>query len=197
MLFEQYFPFSLRLESSRVIMRPLAAEDLEAFWAISQDEDIFTWFTKLLNERDQLVAWIGDALEQRRTHIRFPFTVIDKPTGRVAGSTSLGSISFPDQRIEIGWTWYGNDFRGTGVNTHCKFLLLEYAFETMDFKRVELKTDALNARSRAAIRKLGMTEEGILRSHTAMPRGRRRDSAYYGMLQSEWPEAKAKLLEKL
>ncbi len=194
MSFERFFPLDLQLASERVLLRVLQPEDLEAFWSISGDPALFTWFTRLLNERDQLVLWMGEAFEQRRTHFRFPFTVIDKSSGRVAGSTSFGSISFPDQRIEIGWTWYGNDFRGTGLNTHCKFLLLQYAFETMGCQRVEIKTDALNARSRAAIKKLGMAEEGILRSHTVMPGGRRRDTVYYGLLVAEWPAAKERLL---
>lgn len=197
MSFDQSFPADLVLESDRVRLRAMHPDDLEAFWSISQDESLFAWFTKELNVRSDLESWMEDAFQHRATHFRFPFTVIDKKNGEVAGSTSLGTISFIDRRIEIGWTWYGNAFRGTGINTHCKFLLLQYAFEQMGFMRVEIKTDALNARSRAAIKKIGMTEEGILRSHTQMPKGRRRDSAFSGMLLAEWPAAKEKLLTML
>lgn len=197
MQYQDVFPPQLVLESDRVQLRNLSPEDEPALWQLAQDPELFTWFNRHLHHREELQAWIGEAMTQQLQQVRFPFVVIDKRDGRVAGSTSLGNISFPDRRIEIGWTWYGAAYRGTGINLHCKFLLLQYAFDTLQFERVEIKTDALNTRSRAAIRKLGMTEEGILRSHMAMPGGRRRDSVYYSFLQSEWPEAKTRLLQAL
>jgi RimJ/RimL family protein N-acetyltransferase len=109
----------------------------------------------------------------------------------------LGNISFIDKRVEIGWTWYGNDYRGTGINTHCKFLLLQYAFETLQFERVEIKTDFLNERSKAALKKIGATFEGVLRSHMQMPHNRRRDSAYFSILKNEWPGIKQTVFANL
>ena len=178
-------------------MRNLRPSDLEGLWAISQEPALWTWFTRELNYRDQLEAFVAEAFTQQQQQTRYPFTVIDLVTGSIAGSTSFGNISFPDKRVEIGWTWFGNDFRGTGVNMHCKYLMLDYAFGKMGCERVEIKTDALNERSRAAIRKLGMKEEGVLRSHMTMPYGRRRDSVYYSMLLSEWQEARERLLALL
>ena len=178
-------------------MRNLRPSDLEGLWAISQEPSLWTWFTRELNYRDQLEAFVAEAFTQQQQQIRYPFTVIDLVTGSIAGSTSFGNISFPDKRVEIGWTWFGNDFRGTGINLHCKYLMLDYAFGKLGFERVEIKTDALNERSRAAIRKLGMKEEGILRSHMSMPYGRRRDSVYYSMLLSEWQNARERLLTLL
>jgi RimJ/RimL family protein N-acetyltransferase len=197
MSFEQFFPADLQLKSNRVLMRNLRPSDLEGLWAISQEPSLWTWFTRELNYRDQLEAFVAEAFTQQQQQIRYPFTVIDLVTGSIAGSTSFGNISFPDKRVEIGWTWFGNDFRGTGINLHCKYLMLDYAFGKLGFERVEIKTDALNERSRAAIRKLGMKEEGILRSHMSMPYGRRRDSVYYSMLLSEWQNARERLLTLL
>jgi RimJ/RimL family protein N-acetyltransferase len=197
MNFEKHFNSDLQLSSDRVLLRNLTAADQKGLWSISQEPSLWNWFTRELNHADQLEIWMSEAFAQQKQQVRFPFVVIDRASGQLAGSTSYGNISFPDKRVEIGWTWYGDQFRGTGINTHCKYLLLEFAFETLDFERVEIKTDALNERSRAAIRKLGMTEEGILRSHTLMPHGRRRDSVYYGMIRSEWPAAKESLQAKL
>ncbi|ULQ51544.1 GNAT family N-acetyltransferase [Flavihumibacter fluvii] len=197
MAYDEFFQPGLQLRSDRVIMRVLQPDDLESLWAISQEPAIWTWFNRHLFIRSELETWVAEALLQQEQKIRCPFVVIDRLSDSIAGSTSLMSMSFPDRRIEIGSTWYGEDFRGTGINLHCKYLLLNYAFDTMDFERVEIKTDALNARSRAAILKLGMTQEGILRSHMQMPGNRRRDSVYYSLLKSEWPAAKESLLNRL
>ncbi|MDQ3292067.1 MAG: GNAT family N-acetyltransferase, partial [Bacteroidota bacterium] len=118
---------------------------------------------------------------------RVPFTIIQKDTGLVCGSTSYGNISFYDKRIEIGWSWLSTAFRGTQINRHSKFALLQYAFGTMQMERVEIKTDNLNERAKAALVKIGATPEGVLRSHMLMPGGRRRDSIYYSILKNEWP----------
>lgn len=197
MVYEDFFHPGLELQSDRVIMRNMNPVDMEGLWAISQDPGLWSWFNKLLNIRGDLEDWMDEAFLQQEQKTRFPFVVTDKLTGAVAGSTSLMSMSFPDRRIEIGSTWYGITSRGTGINTHCKFLLLDYVFNTMQFERVELKTDALNARSRAAISKIGMVQEGIFRSHMQMPGNRRRDSVYYSMLRSEWPAARERLLKLL
>jgi RimJ/RimL family protein N-acetyltransferase len=99
--------------------------------------------------------------------------------------------------LEIGGTWYGLEFQRTVVNTECKYLLLQYAFETLDCIRVQLKTDSLNVRSQRAIERLGAKREGVLRNHMIKPDGKFRDSVYYSILDSEWPEVKQRLAEKL
>lgn len=188
--FETFFPKDLSLQSSQVLLRPMLLSDEDAFFSIAQHPELWKYFTKELMYRQQLQEWMADAFTMYQQQIRFPFTVIQKATGKVAGSTSLGNISFIDKRVEIGWTWYGNDFRSTGINTHCKFLLLQYAFEHLQFERVEIKTDFLNERSKAALKKIGASFEGVLRSHMQMPHGRRRDTAYFSILKNEWPYIK-------
>jgi RimJ/RimL family protein N-acetyltransferase len=173
-----------------VLLRPLQKEDLDEFLPITKSRFLYRYFTKELNEEDQLVEWVDDALEERAACKRMPFTVVEKSGGTVCGSTSFGNISFSDKRIEIGWTWLGEVFIGSSVNRHCKFAMLQYAFDFMQFERVELKTDVLNERARHAILKIGAKQEAILRSHMLMPHGRRRDSVYYSILREEWEEVK-------
>lgn len=189
-LYEKYFPQTFSLETPRVILRLLQPEDFQAFLPLAESKDSWTYFTKDLSDPEELRSWIYVALEERAEHKRMPFTVIDRDTHEICGSTSFGNISFYDSRIEIGWSWLGPNFRGTGVNRHAKFALLSYAFEVMKMERVEIKTDNLNERSKAALLKVGMIPEGVLRSHMLMHSNRRRDSAYFGLLKKEWDERK-------
>lgn len=176
------------LETPRMKLRILQPEDLQAFTDLNLHPDTFKYFTKDLSEPNELSNWVSEAMEARKQQSRVPFTVIESDTGLIAGSTSFGNISFYDRRIEIGWSWLAPQFQGTGVNRHAKFALLTYAFEFLKFERVEVKTDVLNLRARAALKKIGMTEEGILRSHMQMHSNRRRDTIYYSILKAEWPE---------
>jgi RimJ/RimL family protein N-acetyltransferase len=106
---------------------------------------------------------------------------------------AYGNPAEADKRLEIGWSWLGRGFRGTHINSWAKYLLLEYAFETMGCERVEFKTDILNLQARAGLTKIGATEEGVLRSYNFMPGGRRRDAIYYSVLRAEWPRVKEAL----
>jgi len=129
-------------------------------------------------------------LLQRTNKIHYPFIIFDKQLNAYAGSTSFMNVSNKDRRLEIGATWIGNRFQKTGLNRNCKFLLMSYAFDELGFERVELKTDERNIKSRTAIEKIGGKFEGILRSHTLMSDGFRRNTVYYGILKSEWRELK-------
>lgn len=195
--FDRYFPAGFLLETERVILQLMQKEDLEKFLPITQSAILWKYFTKELNDEAQLSLWIEDALSEWAAGNRFPFTILDKKTGNVCGSTSFGSISFFDKRIEIGWSWLGEAFLGSGVNRHCKFALLQYAFDVMQFERVEIKTDNLNERAKQALRKIGASEEGVLRSHMQMPHNRRRDSVYYSVLKNEWENIKEKFFDDL
>jgi RimJ/RimL family protein N-acetyltransferase len=196
-VFRQCFPLTLVLETDSVLLRLLRKEDQKSFSGIAVPEVLWKYFTRHLNDPSQLDAWVEDALNDWTAERRIPFTIIEKSGGTVCGSTSLGSISFFDRRIEIGWTWLGEAFRGTQVNRHCKFLLLQFAFERLQMERVEIKTDNLNGRAKAALRKIGAKEEGILRSHMLMPGGRRRDSVYFSILKEEWPAIRESVFKDL
>ena len=128
----------------------------------------------------------------RENGIRYTFTVWDKMEQAFAGSTSFLNISEADDRLEIGATWYGRKFQRTGLNRHCKFLLLSYTFEVLKAVRVEFRTDERNTDSRTAIEKIGGIYEGTLRTHMLMPDGHRRNTACYSILSSEWMDLKNK-----
>ena len=141
----------------------------------------------------EMHAYVSRALADRDAGTAFPFAVRHLAEGRVVGATRYHSISFANRSVEIGFTWYSPRFWRTGVNTECKYLLLTHAFERLGCIRVEFKTDARNARSRAAILRLGATEEGTLRSKVIMRDGHRRDSVYFSILDREWPAVKKRL----
>jgi RimJ/RimL family protein N-acetyltransferase len=187
--YEKFFPAGFTLETPRVILRLLKAEDHDALLPLTQSDDIWKFFTKYLSQPGELKTWIEDALKEREEQKKMPFLVIDKPN-QICGSTSFGNISFYDKRIEIGWTWLGQEFIGIGINRQAKFALLSYAFEVMQMERVEIKTDILNERARAALLKIGMMPEGVLRSHQLMHSNRRRDTIYYSIIKNEWEEKK-------
>jgi RimJ/RimL family protein N-acetyltransferase len=137
------------------------------------------------------------AQTEREAGVRYPFVIVDNSSGRIAGSTSFGNISYHDLRLEIGWSWLGKEFRGTGINRHCKFTMMKYVFEELFFERIEFKTDVLNLRARRGLQKIGGKEEGVLRSHMTMWNNRRRDSVYFSILKKEWPRIKQSIFNDI
>jgi N-acetyltransferase len=188
---------NLKLETDKVILRPLQQEDISLLGRISNDASLWRYFTFLLNKSSELQRWVETALKEREEGKRLPFTIIEKAAGEVCGSTSLGSISYYDKRIEIGWSWLGKQFQGTGINFHAKFSMLSYAFDVLDWERVEMKTDNLNERAKQGLRKIGAKEEGVLRSHMQMPLDRRRDSVFFSILKDEWPKIKNSIFKEI
>lgn len=180
--------------SGRIVrLEPLALEHVPELLDAAQDERI--WRVTLDDPRtdESMRSYVSRALADREAGRAFPFAVWHLEEGRVIGSTRYHSVSFADRGVEIGFTWYAPRFWRTGVNTECKYLLLSHAFERLRCIRVEFKTDARNARSRAAILRLGAVEEGTLRSKVIMRDGHRRDSVYFSILDQEWPEVKRRL----
>ncbi|WP_187264094.1 GNAT family N-acetyltransferase [Pontibacter beigongshangensis] len=191
------FAADIILENNHVLLRALQPTDAPGLMAIVLDDRIWQFTTSRIADAAELDQWLAAALTAREQQQRYTFVIVDKASGAIAGSTAFGNISVPDRRLEIGWTWLGQGFWGSGLNKACKYLLLSYAFEVLQYERVELKTDVLNLRSRKAMCKLGATEEGVLRSHTLMHDGRRRDTIYYSLLLPEWEERKASVFAGL
>lgn len=192
-----YPSFPLKLESNKVVLRPFLQTDLESLRPLALDEDIWKWMIVNVSNEEELQQWAKAAIADRAAGKRYTFVIEDKATGQLAGSTAYGSISPVDKRLEIGWTWLGKNFRGSGLNRHCKFLLLSYAFEVLAYERVEFKGNAQNHRSRQALKKIGATEEGILRSHTLLHTGSRRDTFYCSILKQEWAGIKERIFGDL
>jgi N-acetyltransferase len=184
------FETDFRLESKIAQMRPMRASDLESYREIVFNDRIWKYFTSIIATEGDLVNMVESAIRDRLNQTRLALVTIDKRTGRICGSSSFGNISFPDRRLEIGWTWVHPDSMGTGLNRHAKYVMMKYAFEELGFVRVEFKTDVLNTAARTALKKAGAQEEGVLRNHTQMHSDRRRDTIYYSVLNSEWPALK-------
>jgi N-acetyltransferase len=191
-LFKKFFPPDFTIETLRVIIRPMKPEDYDAFQPLTaKSPGLWKYFTKDLSKPEELREWVNDAMKEKDECKRMPFTITDRDTKEICGSTSFGNISFYDNRLEIGWSWLAADYIGMGVNMAVKFALMSFAFEVMQMERVEAKTDFLNERAKAGLLKVGMIPEGVLRSHMLMPGDRRRDSAYYSILKDEWKERKS------
>lgn len=187
----------LKLETEKVLLRPLQHLDIASFSQIANDDSLWKYFTFLLNDPVEMQKWVELGVKEREEGKRIPFTIIEKATGNICGSTSLGSISYYDKRIEIGWSWLGKQYQGTGINFHAKFSMLSYAFDVLDWERVEIKTDNMNERAKQGLRKIGAKEEGVLRSHMKMPLDRRRDSIFFSILKNEWPQVKNSIFKNI
>ncbi|MBT8263313.1 MAG: GNAT family N-acetyltransferase [Bacteroidia bacterium] len=174
------------LEDERVLLRPLEGDDFTHLKDFSINEpDLWTYSLTPAAGEENLKAYIDHALQQKEKGNSYPFIVWDKQIGAYAGSTRFYDIQPQHYSMQMGYTWYGRDFQGTGLNKHCKFLLLSFAFETLEAERVEFRADARNDRSIAAMKSIGCTPEGILRSNCVSPDGRR-DSIVLSILKNEW-----------
>jgi RimJ/RimL family protein N-acetyltransferase len=189
----------LTLEGSVVRLEPLRPEHAAVLFAAAKDarDDIFRWFPYAMSTPEDFERAVEKALDEQKRGESVPFATVERPSGRVIGSTRYMNIDRANLRVEIGSTWIAPAWQRTAVNTEAKYLMLKHAFEEWRCARVELKTDALNQRSRNAILRLGAKEEGTLRRHVVTWTGRMRDSVYFSILDSEWPEVKAVLESKL
>lgn len=190
-------PQGLRLETQKVLLRPIAETDMETFHQLAQDEGMWQYFSLNLADLNQLKTWMNMAFQDIQMNTRRAFTIIEKSSGNIAGSMSMGNISLHDLRFEIGWSWLGKSFRSTGVNRHSKYAMMRYGFEEQKLERIEFKTDVLNQRARKGLENIGGKEEGVLRSHMTMWNNRRRDSIYYSVLKNEWPQLKASIFKEI
>ena len=192
-----FFNQEIILGNKYACITPLKATDFVTLDAIAYHPEIWRLGMSNITGPAHLKAYIQTALTEKEQQLSYPFLIFDKQNNRVAGSTRFGNISFANKRLEIGWTWLHPEFHGTGLNKACKFLLLRFAFETLLFNRVEIKTDTLNQQARKAILKIGAKEEGIFRKHQITSEGRVRDSTYYSIINDEWPSIKSIIFNDL
>ncbi len=181
------------LQGQFIRLEPLTMDHLEALWEIGQDPDLWKWTPYHIKTREEMHTYIQTALNWQEIGTALPFVTIEQAADRVVGSTRFGNIDTRNRRVEIGWTWIGQPWQRTAVNTEAKFLMLQQAFEVWHCIRVELKTDVLNERSRAAIQRIGAKQEGIFRHHIITDSGRLRDTVYFSIINDEWPEVKDRL----
>jgi RimJ/RimL family protein N-acetyltransferase len=188
---------SAPLEGRVVKLEPLTPDHQPGLWEAAQDERIWETTHLLIRTRDDFRPWLENALDEQARRVAAPFVTIEAESRRILGSTRYGSLRPEHRSLEIGWTWLNPSAWGTGANVEAKLLMLRRAFEELGCLRVEFKTDANNERSRAALAALPAQFEGIHRKHMIVRDGERRDSAWYSVVDDEWPAVKANLERRL
>ena len=194
---DDLFREEIILENEIARLTPLNENDFSELNKIAYDPRIWEWGMSNVVNAGDLQKYISVALEERSAKASYPFLIFDKKMNCVAGSTRFVSISIPNNRVEIGWTWIHPKHHGTGLNKACKYLLLQFAFEMLKVNRVELKTDVLNLQSRKAILKIGAIEEGVFRKYQVTSTGRVRDSVYFSIINIEWENIKNTIFKDL
>ena len=187
------------LENDAVLLRPLNKNDFNnlSSFAINEPE-IWKFSLVAVQGEEGLKNYIENAIEQRSKGTEYPFIVFDKRTGQYAGCTRFYDIQLVNKTLQLGYTWYGKAFQGTGLNKNCKLLLLQFAFKELRMERVEFRADNNNEKSKAAMKSIGCVVEGVLRSHMPYSTGVRRDSIFLSILKNEWKSGvKEKLIKKI
>lgn len=185
------------LEGQNVRLEPLSLDHHAGLCEVGLAEELWRWIPYAVRTPEEMREYIAAAQRAQAEGSALPFATVEKATGQIIGSTRYMNIDRANRRVEIGSTWLGLAWQRTAANTETKYLMLRHAFETLGCMRVELKTDSLNQRSRNAILRIGAKEEGTLRNHMITYTGRIRHTVYFSIIDSEWPEVKARLEEKL
>jgi len=185
------------LEGEFVRLEPMRVDHLPALCKVGLDEALWELAANIVKEKSDLERYVRSALADQMAGKAVPFVTIERESGTIVGSTRFGNIDMANRKAEIGWTWINPKWQRTVINTEAKLLMLTHAFETWKCIRVELKTDVRNEKSRAAMKRIGCVEEGVLRNHMITESGRYRDSVYFSIIDSEWESVKAKLSSKI
>ncbi|HEV7770414.1 MAG TPA: GNAT family protein [Solirubrobacterales bacterium] len=188
---------AIRLEGDLVALEPLAEGHAEDLWQAAQAAEIWQWLEHLGESRERFDTWFELALAADRERREGVFATRRLSDGVLVGSSRYLNVRPADRVVEIGWTWLNPSAWRSGINVEAKLLMFGHAFETLGCVRVELKTDARNDRSRAAMAALPAQFEGVMRNHMIVPDVGLRDSAYFSVIDEEWPEVRANLLRRL
>jgi RimJ/RimL family protein N-acetyltransferase len=192
-----YPPEPVILTGQHVYLLPLEKQHASALIEAAKDGALWTLWYTLVPGPDAMERWIEKALIEQQNKLSVPFVVKTLADNKIVGSTRYMNIEKDIRRLEIGSTWYAKSVQRSFVNTECKLLLLQHAFEQLECKAVEFRTHRLNEQSRRAIQRLGANQDGILRNHRIMPNGTIRDTVVYSILDTEWPSVKSNLIFKL
>jgi RimJ/RimL family protein N-acetyltransferase len=185
------------LVGEHVRLEPMTTSHVDALAAAGMEPALWQWTPEQIRTHDDMQRYVDAALADKAAETAYPFVTVERATDTIVGSTRFANIVPAHRRLEIGWTWIAPAWQRSAVNTEAKFLMLREAFERLRYHRVEIKTDALNSQSRAAIERLGATFEGLFRKHVVCANGRVRDTAWYSIIDSEWPAIKPVLQRKL
>jgi RimJ/RimL family protein N-acetyltransferase len=185
------------LEGSLVRLEPLAQRHLADLTEVAADQGVWRWMPQDESTPERMQVWLDEAIVAAATGVQSPFATIERATGRAVGSTRYLAVEPAHRRLEIGWTWLAASARGRGINDEAKLLQMRHAFEVLGCRRVEFKTDSRNERSRRALTGIGGTFEGIHRKHMIVHGDRTRHSAWYSVIDDEWPEVRRRLETRL
>ena len=186
------------LDGTYVRLEALSPDHAEDLWRAGQDDEVWRWMPVARQATvEAMRTVVADALAERAAGTRVTWAIVERATGRAAGTTSYLDVVPAHLRLEVGWTWLGRRWWRTPLNTEAKLLLLGRAFDALGARRVALKTDAENVRSQAAIERIGGVREGVLRAHMVRPDGSRRDTVYFSVLREEWPAVRERLADRL
>ncbi|AFJ89334.1 MULTISPECIES: GNAT family N-acetyltransferase [Burkholderia] len=190
-------PAQPTLTGEHIVLRPLALSDRQALLDAAADGELWNLKVTVVPDERTVDAYLDTALQGRAAGTVMPFAIVERPSGRVIGSTRFWKIDRNNRKLEIGHTWLSASAQRTRANTEAKWLLLAYAFDTLQCVRVQFTTDELNEKSRAAILRLGAKQEGIVRHERIMPDGRKRNSVRFSIIDDEWPAIRDRLKAKL
>lgn len=189
----------IQLHGNTVSLRQMTMDDIEGIYECCQDERIWAHLPITLTTKENVQTYVEQALVNKEKGMEYPFVIVLRETNKIIGSTRFLDISTEHKRLEIGYTWLHPAYWRTPVNTECKYLLLSYSFEHLQFQRVQIKTGHENSQSQKAIERIGAKKEGVLRNHMIRPNGKIRHTVMYSVIKEEWPETKhhiEKLMEK-
>ena len=178
------------LENKKVVLLPFENKRNSELKEIIFEDEIWKYMGMYVRNDIDFENYIKNTLKQKENGICYPFLIIDKATNKVAGSTRYGYLNHASQKCEIGWTWYGKSFQGTGLNKACKYELLNFGFENIQFKRIQFSADLENKKSQRAIEKLGAIKEGLFRNNYIDSDGKSKDDVYYSIILKEWEVCK-------
>lgn len=185
------------LEGDLVRLLPMNEDHVHALYKIGSNREIWRWTTSNIEKFEDMENYVRTALAERDQGLALPFVTVDKASNEIVGSTRFGNISIQNRNAEIGWTWINPKWQRTYINTEAKLLMLTHAFETWKCIRIEIITDFYNEQSRNAILRLGAKQDGIFRNHLIVDSGRIRDSVIFSIIDSDWPEVRENLKQKM
>lgn len=188
MTIEKFFSTELIFENESILLRPLTIQDIDNIEAISYNKELGEFGARVKNRSD-LTDYFNFCLNSKKEKELYPLIIIRKESNTPIGLTMFGNISFQNKRLEIGWTWIGQQFQGTGVNRISKGLLLDYCFNSLNLRRVEFKIDVKNVKSQNAIEKIGAIKEGLLRNYNIQSYGESEGTYVYSILKEDWKKA--------
>lgn len=193
---DNFFEHEIMFEDELVRLEPLQPKHFELLLPVAMEPSLWLFTVAKINSAEAFRKYFDTAMEEKQNKKSYPFAYFNKQTQQYVGSTRFANIEFANKKLEIGWTWIHPSLQGTGFNKHCKFLLLNFGFETLGLNRIELKTSLLNLKSQKAMLKIGAVKEGIFRKNIINDDGTIRDTVYFSFINDDWPQIKQNIFKE-